>query len=80
MANQQAKKGPGRGWHGDAEGHRKAGKLGGQATARAHGPEFYENIGEKGGQNSPMQFKSGDERTRAAGRKGGQNSGGRRAT
>lgn len=30
----------------------EAGRKGGLATAKAHGPEFYSKIGKKGGQNS----------------------------
>jgi general stress protein YciG len=70
MADQIAKSG--RGWHGNSEGHRMAGRKGGQATAQLHGPAFYETIGEKGGRSSPMQFRAGEPRTKAAGRKGGK--------
>jgi hypothetical protein len=30
----------------------EAGRKGGLATARAHGPEFYSKIGKKGGEHS----------------------------
>ncbi len=62
----------GRGWHGDSDGHRRAGQEGGQATARKYGPNFYEEIGRKGGQKSPGKFKKGSTRAVEAGRKGGK--------
>ena len=69
------KKDKGKGWHGDPEGHAKAGKKGGKITARTHGREFYEKIGRKGGKMSPGKFKEGSRRAREAGRKGGRASG-----
>jgi uncharacterized protein len=49
----------------------EAGHLGGQATARTHNTEFYEEIGRQGGKVSPGNFKNDPERAREAGRKGG---------
>ncbi len=62
----------GRGWHGDPEGHRKAGERGGEATARKYGPDFYEEIGRRGGKVSPGKFKPGSKRAVEAGRRGGK--------
>jgi len=62
----------GRGWHGDSEGHAKAGKKGGQKVAAERGEEFYEEIGSQGGQASPTKFKAGDKRTEEIARKGGE--------
>lgn len=45
----------GRGWHGDPQGHSKAGRKGGQTTARTHGADFYKKIGRKGGQARRQQ-------------------------
>jgi general stress protein YciG len=64
----------GRGWHGDPEGHARAGKKGGLATKRNQGEDFYEKIGRKGGKASPTKFEEGSERAREAGRKGGKSS------
>lgn len=72
----QDQTGQGQGWHGNSAGHAKAGKLGGEATAKSHDRGFYEEIGQEGGQASPTQFKAGDSRTMEAARKGGQASGG----
>jgi general stress protein YciG len=69
MANEKTE---GQGWHGDSEGHAKAGKKGGEATARSKGPTFYEEIGSKGGKVSPGNFKNDPERARQAGKKGGE--------
>lgn len=65
--------GPGKGWHGDSEGHSKAGKKGGQLSSgnfRYH-PERAAAAGRKGGRLSPGNFKNDVERARTAGRKGG---------
>lgn len=62
----------GRGWHGDADGHQKAGQKGGQATARTHGQDFYSSIGRKGGSVSGGNFANNPQRARDAGRKGGR--------
>ena len=48
----------GRGWHGDPQGHSKAGRKGGQTTARTHGADFYKKIGRKGGQARRQQNKA----------------------
>lgn len=65
----------GRGWHGDPEGHADAGREGGETTARKYGPEFYSEIGRKGGKKSPGNFKNNPQRAREAGRKGGSSRG-----
>ncbi len=62
----------GRGWHGDPEEHARVGAEGGQATSDKYGPEFYEEIGRKGGEASPTKFKKGDRRASEAGRRGGK--------
>ncbi len=62
----------GRGWHGDAQGHKKAGQKGGQVTASSHGQDFYSSIGRKGGSVSGGNFAKNKERAREAGRKGGK--------
>jgi general stress protein YciG len=62
----------GRGWHGDADGHKKAGRKGGLSTARTHDTAFYSEIGRKGGKASTGNFKNDPERARIAGRKGGR--------
>lgn len=72
MPNNKKNNKEGRGWHGDSEGHREAGRQGGEATAQKYGPEFYEEIGRKGGEMSPGKFKKGDKRAVEAGRKGGE--------
>jgi general stress protein YciG len=72
MAEQDTQQ-DGRGWYGDSEGHAEAGRQGGEKVAQERGKEFYEDIGSEGGQASPGQFKADDERTREAGRKGGEN-------
>jgi uncharacterized protein len=69
MATKQKK---GRGWHGDSKGHALAGKLGGQATAEEYGPQFYHEIGRKGGSVSSGNFKNNPQRASQAGRKGGR--------
>lgn len=62
----------GRGWHGDSERHRKAGSLGGQATLEGMGPEFYSQIGRRGGSVSPGNFKNDPKRASIAGKRGGK--------
>lgn len=64
--------GKGRGWHGDANGHKKAGKKGGLSTAATHDSEFYSKIGRKGGKVSSGNFAHNPERAKEAGRKGGK--------
>ncbi len=61
----------GRGFFGNPEQHAKAGRKGGEATAKAHGPEFYSEIGSLGGKKSSGSFTKGSDRAREAGRKGG---------
>lgn len=60
-----------KGWHGDHEGHAKAGMMGGLRTAETRGQAFYSEIGRKGGKLSSGNFKNDPERARRAGRKGG---------
>jgi general stress protein YciG len=50
----------------------EAGQKGGEATRDSHDRSFYEEIGSKGGQVSPGNFKNDPERAAEAGRKGGQ--------
>ncbi len=60
----------------------EAGRLGGEATSKSHGKEFYEEIGEKGGENSHSGGNNSDGNNSGgnkmsreeAGRKGGKNS------
>lgn len=61
----------GRGFFGNSEQHAKAGRKGGEATAKAHGPEFYSEIGSLGGKKSSGSFQKGSARAKEAGRKGG---------
>jgi general stress protein YciG len=74
-SNQDQQSGQGQGWHGDSAGHAKAGKMGGEATAKSHDRGFYEEIGSEGGNQSPTKFQTGDSRTQKAARKGGKASG-----
>ena len=62
----------GKGWHGDPEGHKKAGQKGGRATSKNHDSAFYSKIGSIGGSKSGGNFKNNPERARQAGRKGGK--------
>lgn len=64
----------GRGNFGNREQHAAAGRKGGQATAKSHGPEFYSEIGSLGGRKSTGSFEKGSTRAREAGRRGGQSS------
>lgn len=68
----------GRGWHGDSEGHRRAGRRGGESTAAEYGSEFYQEIGSLGGRVSPGNFRFNPKRASEAGRKGGKRSRARR--
>jgi general stress protein YciG len=70
MANSKTKQG--RGFFGNSEAHARAGRKGGQATAKSRGPEFYSEIGSLGGKKSSGSFQKGSERAREAGRKGGR--------
>ncbi|MBW4061524.1 general stress protein [Candidatus Saccharibacteria bacterium] len=74
MAN--TKTSDGRGNFGDPEEHARAGKAGGEATAKNHDKTFYEEIGREGGNASSGSFEKGDQRAVDAGRKGGKNSSG----
>lgn len=49
MARGGKQKGKGKGWHGDPEGHARAGREGGEATRDEYGEEFYSEIGQRGG-------------------------------
>ncbi len=71
MPDTSNKKSTGRGFFGNSKQHSQAGRKGGQATARQHGPEFYSEIGSLGGKRSSGSFTKGSERARQAGRKGG---------
>lgn len=62
----------GRGWHGDSAGHAKAGKKGGQQTAKTHDESFYSEIGRRGGRVSPGNFKNDPRRAALAGQRGGR--------
>jgi general stress protein YciG len=58
----------------------EAGRLGGEKVAEERGPEFYSEIGKKGGhsqgkENNPGNFANDREKASEAGRKGGQNQG-----
>ncbi|MCA9327242.1 stress-induced protein [Candidatus Saccharibacteria bacterium] len=68
---QQSK--PGKGWHGDSEGHAKAGRKGGQVSSGnfRNNPQRASSAGKIGGSVSPSNFKHNPERAREAGRKGG---------
>lgn len=72
MAMKQKNNAQGRGWHGDPEGHARAGKEGGETVKEKYGPQFYREIGGKGGEASSGKFKKGDPRAKEAGRKGGE--------
>jgi len=77
MANQTAsiveEKSVGKGWHGDPEGHARAGRKGGQASSGnfKNDTKRAAAAGRLGGQKSRGNFKHNPERARAAGRKGG---------
>jgi general stress protein YciG len=63
---------------GDTKQHQKAGKAGGEATLKKYGREFYQEIGEKGGEsqgkeNNPGNFANDRQKASEAGRIGGQN-------
>lgn len=63
----------GRGWHGDSEGHARAGSKGGKLSSGnfKNDPSRAAVAGKLGGQVSSGNFKNNPERARAAGRKGG---------
>lgn len=60
-----------KGWHGNSEDHARVGRLGGLATSKIKGADFYTTIGKLGGKVSPGNFKHNPERAREAGRIGG---------
>lgn len=66
-------KGVGKGWHGDPNGHAKAGRKGGMKSSGnfRNDPQRAADAGRLGGRISPGNFKNDPERARAAGRKGG---------
>lgn len=51
----------GRGWYGDSEGHARAGRKGGEATASQRGQSFYSEIGRKGGKSSSKKSRRSSE-------------------
>src|ERR1700761_926158 len=63
----------GKGWHGDSEGHARAGRKGGKASSGnfKNNPQRAAAAGRLGGRVSPGNFKNNPERARVAGRKGG---------
>jgi len=61
----------GRGWYGDTNSHKRTGSLGGKATARTHGKDFYSRIGSTGGKISGGNFKNNRALARRAGKIGG---------
>ncbi len=61
----------GRGWYGDTNSHKRTGSLGGKATAKAHGNDFYARIGSTGGKISGGNFKNNRALARRAGKIGG---------
>lgn len=74
MAQDNNRPSRGRGNFGNSEQHARAGRKGGQSTAKSHGPEFYAEIGSLGGKHSSGSFAKGSERARQAGKRGGQSS------
>lgn len=68
------KTGPGRGWHGNSEGHRAAGSQGGRVSPGnfKQGSKRAVEAGRNGGKVSPGNFKHDPERARAAGRASGE--------
>lgn len=59
----------GRGWHGDSEGHAKAGS---QSSGNRNASEnLSTEARSKGGKMSSGEFEKGSERARPAGQKGG---------
>lgn len=45
----------GKGWHGDPEGHAKAGRKGGKATAEKFDEGHFARIGRKGGKTTSQE-------------------------
>lgn len=69
MANQTKRSRRG----GSHEDHVRAGRAGGEATARQHrNDNFYQRIGSKGGKVSPGNFKNDPQRASEAGQRGGR--------
>lgn len=70
----QKQNGPGRGWHGNPEGHAAAGRKGGKVSGGnfANNRQRASEAGRKGGQVSGGNFANDREKAREAGRKGGQ--------
>lgn len=66
-------KNAGKGWHGDPEGHARAGRKGGMASSGnfKNDRSRAAAAGRLGGRVSPGNFKNNPERARRAGRKGG---------
>lgn len=50
----------GKGWRGDREGHRRAGRKGGMATAKTHDETFYSQIGSIGGRSQGRNSYQGN--------------------
>jgi general stress protein YciG len=63
----------GKGWHGDPQGHARAGRKGGIKSSGNFRNDHDRAVmaGRLGGSLSPGNFKHNPERARAAGRKGG---------
>lgn len=61
----------GKGWHGDSQGHAKAGAKGGKTTAQTYGEGFYKKIGEAGGKKVRELY--GSEHFHLIGKIGGRN-------
>lgn len=59
-----------RGWHGDSQGHARAGRKGGEKVSQDR--EHMREIGRKGGQASGGNFANNRQRAQEAGRKGGE--------
>ncbi len=76
MAEEQEKKGQGRGWYGDSQRHAEAGRKGGEKVLQERGPGFFEEIGShQGKENNPGNFANDPERAAEAGRLGGKKRG-----
>jgi uncharacterized protein len=63
----------GKGWHGDSDGHARAGRKGGKVSSGnfRNNPKRAADAGRVGGRVSPGNFKFDPERARSAGRAGG---------
>jgi general stress protein YciG len=62
----------GRCWHGDKTAHQKTGSIGGKATAKTQGLDFFAKIGAKGGTLSRGNFKNNLVLASEAGRRSAQ--------